>query len=128
VLPARSRGHLEHTVRVFDPFCEVRVRHQAPCGRTRMRDPPFRAVAAIQRSWEHRYLGGARSVGSSPDNDRDGSALPDGQAWRAKAERRNEGGPVFQSIKRGTAPTCGTGGGQGWGVELAPRKTPTPAT
>ena len=84
VLPARSRGHLEHTVRVFDPFCEVRVRHQAPCGRTRMRDPPLRAVAAIQRSWEHRYLGGARSVGSSPDNDRDGSALPDGQALASK--------------------------------------------
>jgi len=38
--------HLAHATRVADPFHVVRVRHEAPCLRGRVRDPPRRAVAA----------------------------------------------------------------------------------
>ncbi len=37
---------LDHATRVADPFHVVRVRHEAPCQRGRVRDPPLRAVAA----------------------------------------------------------------------------------
>jgi transposase len=40
--------HLDHTRRVADPFHVVRVRHEAPCIRRRVRDPPLRAVAAVR--------------------------------------------------------------------------------
>jgi transposase len=33
---------------VVDPFHIVRVRHEAPCVRRRVRDPPLRAVAAVR--------------------------------------------------------------------------------
>jgi transposase len=39
-------GRLDHATRVADPFHVVRVRHEAPCLRGRVRDPPCRAVAA----------------------------------------------------------------------------------
>jgi transposase len=38
--------HLAHATRVADPFHVVRVRHEAPCIRGRVRDPPLRSVAA----------------------------------------------------------------------------------
>jgi len=38
--------HLDHATRVADPFHVVRVRHEAPCIRGRVRDPPLRPVAA----------------------------------------------------------------------------------
>jgi transposase len=38
--------HLVHATRVADPFHVVRVRHEAPCNRGRVRGPPLRAVAA----------------------------------------------------------------------------------
>jgi len=38
--------HLDHATRVADPFHVVRVRHEAPCNRGRVRGPPRRAVAA----------------------------------------------------------------------------------
>jgi hypothetical protein len=38
--------HLDHVKRVADPFHVVRVRHEAPCNRGRVRDPPRRPVAA----------------------------------------------------------------------------------
>jgi transposase len=37
---------LASTTIVVDPFHVVRVRHEAPCVRGRVRDPPLRAVAA----------------------------------------------------------------------------------
>jgi transposase len=40
--------HLDHATRVADPFHVVRVRHEAPCNRQRVRDPPLRAVAAVR--------------------------------------------------------------------------------
>ncbi len=39
---------LSHATVVADPFHIVRVRHEAPCNRGRVRDPPLRAVAAAQ--------------------------------------------------------------------------------
>jgi transposase len=39
---------LDHARRVADPFHVVRVRHEAPCLRGRVRDPPLRAVAAAR--------------------------------------------------------------------------------
>ncbi len=33
---------------VVDPFHVVAVRHEAPCIRRRVRDPPHRAVAAVR--------------------------------------------------------------------------------
>jgi transposase len=39
---------LDHARRVADPFHVVRVRHEAPCIRGRVRDPPLRAVAAVR--------------------------------------------------------------------------------
>jgi len=39
---------LEHALVVADPFHMVRVRHEAPCLRRRVRDPPLRAVAAVR--------------------------------------------------------------------------------
>jgi transposase len=41
-------GRLDHATRVADPFHVVRVRHEAPCLRGRVRDPPLRAVAAAR--------------------------------------------------------------------------------
>jgi transposase len=38
--------HLVHATLVVDPFHVVRVRHEAPCNRGRVRDPPLRPVAA----------------------------------------------------------------------------------
>ena len=35
-------------VQVADPFHVVKVRHEAPCIRRRVRDPPLRAVAAVR--------------------------------------------------------------------------------
>jgi len=35
-------------VQVADPFHLVKVRHEAPCIRRRVRDPPLRAVAAVR--------------------------------------------------------------------------------
>jgi transposase len=40
--------HLDHVRRVTDPFHVVRVRHEAPCIRRRVRDPRLRAVAAVR--------------------------------------------------------------------------------
>jgi len=40
--------HLDHAIRVADPFHVVRVRREAPCNRQRVRDPPLRAVAAVR--------------------------------------------------------------------------------
>ena len=40
--------HLDHATRVADPFHVVRVRHEAPCIRRRVRDPPLWAVAAAR--------------------------------------------------------------------------------
>ena len=40
--------HLDHARRVADLFHVVRVRHEAPCIRRRVRDPPLRAVAAVR--------------------------------------------------------------------------------
>jgi len=37
---------LAHAGQVADPFHVVKVRHEAPCVRRRVRDPPLRAVAA----------------------------------------------------------------------------------
>jgi len=37
-----------HAVQVADPFHRVKVRHEAPCIRRRVRDPPLRAVAAVR--------------------------------------------------------------------------------
>jgi hypothetical protein len=39
---------LPDAVQVADPFHVVRVRHEAPCIRGRVRDPPLRAVAAVR--------------------------------------------------------------------------------
>ncbi|MGH9277267.1 MAG: transposase [Acidimicrobiales bacterium] len=39
---------LSHATVVADPFHIVRVRHEAPCNRGRVRDPPLRAVAAAR--------------------------------------------------------------------------------
>jgi transposase len=41
-------GRLDHATRVADPFHVVRVRHEAPCLRGRVRDPPLRVVAAAR--------------------------------------------------------------------------------
>ena len=38
--------HLGHSTVVVDPFHVVAVRHEAPCNRGRVRDPPLRPVAA----------------------------------------------------------------------------------
>ena len=40
--------HLAHARRVADPFHVSRVRHEAPCNRRRVRDPPHWAVAAVR--------------------------------------------------------------------------------
>jgi len=40
--------HLDHARQVADPFHVVAVRHEAPCNRGRVRDPPLRAVAAVR--------------------------------------------------------------------------------
>ena len=40
--------YLAHARRVADPFHVVEVRHEAPCIRRRVRDPPLRAVAAAR--------------------------------------------------------------------------------
>jgi transposase len=37
---------LPDAIQVADPFHLVKVRHEAPCVRRRVRDPPLRAVAA----------------------------------------------------------------------------------
>jgi len=39
---------LSDASQVADPFHVVRVRHEAPCIRRRVRDPPLRAVAAVR--------------------------------------------------------------------------------
>ena len=39
---------LPDAVQVADPFHVVKVRHEAPCIRRRVRDPPLRAVAAVR--------------------------------------------------------------------------------
>jgi transposase len=39
---------LPQAVQVADPFHVVRVRHEAPCIRGRVRDPPLRSVAAAR--------------------------------------------------------------------------------
>jgi transposase len=39
---------LPNTAQVADPFHVVKVRHEAPCLRGRVRDPPLRAVAAAR--------------------------------------------------------------------------------
>jgi hypothetical protein len=62
-----------------------RVRHEAPCHRERVRDPLLRAVAAARRSWGQPGLGGARTGGSSPDND--GAGRHCQTAWVRQARR-----------------------------------------
>ena len=37
-----------HVTQCVDPFHVVKVRHEAPCIRRRVRDPPLRAVAAVR--------------------------------------------------------------------------------
>jgi transposase len=39
---------LPHVTQVADPFHLVKVRHEAPCIRRRVRDPPLRTVAAVR--------------------------------------------------------------------------------
>jgi transposase len=39
---------LAHAGQVADPFHVVKVRHEAPCLRGRVRDPPLRVVAAAR--------------------------------------------------------------------------------
>jgi hypothetical protein len=39
---------LDHATQIADPFHLVKVRHEAPCNRGRVRDPPLRPVAAGQ--------------------------------------------------------------------------------
>jgi len=41
-------GHLPAATHILDRFHVVRVRHEAPCSRGRVRDPPLRAVAAAR--------------------------------------------------------------------------------
>ena len=51
VNPDPATGELSALVEatiVVDPFHMVRVRHEAPCVRRRVRDPPLRAVAAVR--------------------------------------------------------------------------------
>jgi transposase len=42
------REGLPHARQVVDHFHVIRVRHEAPCKRGRVRDPPLRAVAAVR--------------------------------------------------------------------------------
>ncbi len=39
---------LPDAVQIADPFHLIKVRHEAPCIRRRVRDPPLRAVAAVR--------------------------------------------------------------------------------
>jgi transposase len=43
-----AEGHAPQAVVCADPFHLVKVRHEAPCLRGRVRDPPLRAVAAVR--------------------------------------------------------------------------------
>jgi len=63
------------------------VRHEAPCVRRRVRDPPLRAVAAVRWSWEQPDPGGAGEGGKQLWQRRDGPALPDGSGPASKTER-----------------------------------------
>ena len=44
----RAEGHAPQAIVCADPFHVVQVRHEAPCIRRRVRDPPLRAVAAAR--------------------------------------------------------------------------------
>ncbi|MGK2955575.1 MAG: transposase, partial [Solirubrobacterales bacterium] len=44
----RAEGHAPNAVICADPFHVVKVRHEAPCVRGRVRGPPLRAVAAVR--------------------------------------------------------------------------------
>lgn len=46
VSSVKADGHAPQAVICFDPFHVVKVRHEAPCVRGRVRDPPLRPVAA----------------------------------------------------------------------------------